>query len=449
MFQLLTQNLGRIFDRIKSGGILSEAQIDSAMRDIRIALLEADVALPVVKDFISAVKAKAIGQAIVKSVRPSQMVIKIIHDEIINILSSPTNEAELQLKSQAPVNILMVGLQGSGKTTASAKLALRLKNQNKKILLVSLDTYRPAAQQQLAKLASSVEIDCFKIIDGITPIEITERAIKEAKLLAYDIVIYDTAGRLHIDDKMIAEVLNIKDLIKPVETLLVVDSLIGQDAVVVASNFDHKLGITGVILSRIDGDARGGAALSIKHVTNKPIKFLSSGEKLSSLQAFNPQTIASRILDMGDIISFVEQAASIIDREEAEKAAKRLKQGKFDLNDYLSQIRGIKKLGGLGSMIKMLPGASKMIDQISQSRLSEKIIPQQEAIILSMTLAERKNPDLLNASRRKRIASGSGTSVQQVNVLLKQFYQISGLMKKASRMDPKSLMGRGIGKLFS
>ena len=449
MFQQLTQNLGKIFDRIKNSGTLSEAQIDLAMRDIRIALLEADVALPVVKDFISAVKSKAIGQEIIKSVRPSQMVIKIIHDEIINILSSPANETALQLKSQAPVNILLVGLQGSGKTTASAKLALKLKNQNKKVLLVSLDTYRPAAQEQLAKLASTIEIDCLGIVEGSTPIEITQRAIKESRLSAYDIVIYDTAGRLHIDDEMIDEVLKIKVLIKPVETILVVDSLIGQDAVVVASNFDQKLDITGVILSRVDGDARGGAALSIKHVTNKPIKFLSAGEKLSSLEEFNPETIASRILDMGDIISFVEKAAGIIDKEEAEKAARRLKQGKFNLNDYLGQIRSIKKLGGISSMISMLPGATKIMDKVNQSKVSEKLLPHQEAIILSMTLSERKNPDLLNASRKKRIASGSGTSIQQVNVLLKQFLQISDVMKKASRMDPKSLMRSGIGKLFS
>lgn len=448
MFQTLSQNLTKIFDRLTRGGTLSEEQINETMRDIRIALLEADVALPVVKDFIAEVKSKALGQEIIKSVSPGQMVINIIHKELINILSSSKEETSLQLKSIPPVNIFMVGLQGSGKTTASAKLALRLKNQNKKILLVSLDTYRPAAQEQLAILAKSINVDCLPIITGQNPIDITKRALHESKLSAYDIVIYDTAGRLQIDDDMMNEALNIKNLILPTETILVVDAMTGQDSVIIANNFNQKLGITGVILSRIDGDSKGGAALSIKHVTNKPIKFLSTGEKLANLEEFDAERIASRILDMGDIVAFVEKAAGVIDRQEAERTAAKIKKGRFDLEDYLNQMKSIKKLGGFGSMLRMLPGINKIMDKVDQSKLNSKIIDHQVAIILSMTRKERKNPDLLNASRRKRIADGSGTSVQKVNALLKQFQQISGFMKKASNMDQKSLMRGGLGKLF-
>ncbi len=448
MFHTLTQNLTKIFDRIKRNGVLSEDQINDTMRDIRIALLEADVALPVVKDFIAEVKLKALGQEIIKSVSPGQMVVKIIYNELINILSSPVGETNLQLKSEPPVNILMVGLQGSGKTTASAKLALRLKNQNKKVLLVSLDTYRPAAQEQLTILANSVQIDCLAIVPNHNPIDITKRALHESKLAAYDVVIYDSAGRMQIDQQMMQEVSVIKNLLSPSETILVIDAMTGQDSVITASNFDQKLGITGVILSRIDGDAKGGAALSIKHVTKKPIKFLSTGEKLTDLEEFDPERIASRILDMGDIISFVEKATSLIDRQEAEKTTAKLKKGKFDLEDYLMQMRNIKKLGGFGSMLNMLPGVNKIMDKLDQSKLNDKLIDHQEAIILSMTKKERKNPDLLNASRRKRIAEGSGNSIQKVNILLKQFKQISSVMKKASNMNPKSLMRGGIGNLF-
>ena len=449
MFQTLTENLIKIFDNIKRSGTLSVEQIDNTMRDIRVALLEADVALPVVKDFIARVKEKSTGQEIIKSVSPGQMVIKIIHDEIINILSSDQSEIILQLKSEPPVNILMVGLQGSGKTTFSAKLALRLKNQNKKVLLVSLDTYRPAAQEQLSILAKSIEVDSLAIVLGENPIEITKRAMQEAKLSGYDIVIYDTAGRLHIDDEMIEELLVVKNLIKPTETLLVADSMIGQDSVVIASNFDQKIQLSGIILSRIDGDSRGGAALSIKYVTGKPIKFLSTGEKLLDIEEFNPERLASRILDMGDVVSFVEKAATIMDNEEAERSAARLKKGKFDLNDYLLQIKNIKKMGGFASVISMLPGVGKMMNKINESKINEKLLSHQEAMILSMTKKERKNPDLLNASRRKRIADGSGTTVQKVNILLKQFKQISDLMKKTSKMDSKTLGRSGIGKFFS
>lgn len=449
MFQALTKNLTKIFDKIKGTGTLNEDQIDSAMRDIRVALLEADVALPVARSFIANVKEKAQGQEIIKSVSPAQMIIKIINDELVNLLAPTKEESALNLNSAPPVNILIVGLQGSGKTTASAKLALKLKNQNKKVLLVSLDTYRPAAQEQLKILSSDIGVDSLEIMKEQSPLEITNRAIKEAKLSGYDVVIYDSAGRLHIDEAMINEVALVKKAINPTETLLVIDSMIGQDAITVASNFDEKLSISGVILSRIDGDSRGGAALSVRHSTGKPIKFLSTGEKPADFEKFNAETIASRILDMGDIVSLVEKASSLIDQEEAEKTAARLKKGKFDLDDYISQIKNIKKLGGFSSIMSMIPGMSKFSDKIGDTSAKEKMLNQQEAIVSSMTKKERRNPDILNASRKQRIAAGSGTSPQQINNLLKQFKQISTFMKKASKMDPKSMMRSGLGNLFS
>ncbi len=449
MFQTLTQNLTKIFDKIKGAGALTEAHIDSAMRDIRIALLEADVALPVVRAFISEVSEKAKGVEVVKSVSPAQMVIKIINDEMIRLLQPDENESKINLQSVPPLNLLIVGLQGSGKTTASAKLALKLKSTGKKVLLVSLDTYRPAAQDQLEILAKSIEVDSLPIIKEQLPIAITERAITAAKLSGYDVVIYDTAGRLHIDDDMINEAIKVKSLVKPTETFLVMDAMIGQDAVNVASNFNHKLDITGVILSRIDGDSKGGAALSVRYITGKPIKFLSTGEKPDEFEEFDAKRIASRILDMGNVVSFVERAASVIDRSEAEKTAAKLKKGQFDLDDYISQIKMIKKMGGLGSMMNFLPGISKLSDKIGDLSSGEKALVSQMAIVNSMTKKERKNPDILNASRKKRVATGSGTTVQQVNILLKQFKQISTTMKKVSRMNPKTLLRSGIGKLFS
>jgi signal recognition particle subunit SRP54 len=449
MFKTLTQNFTKIFDKIKGTGVLTEERIDEAMRDVRIALLEADVALPVVREFIAGVKEKAKGQEVVKSVSPAQMVIKIINDELISLLAPNEDEARLNLNNVPPVNILVVGLQGSGKTTSSAKLALKLKQQNKKILLVSLDTYRPAAQEQLEILARDIGVDSLAIIDGQNPLDITKRSLVESKLAAYDVVIYDSAGRLHIDEQMIHEVASVKKLINPTETLLVIDSMIGQDAVTVASTFNEKLNITGVVLSRIDGDARGGAALSVRHVTGKPIKFLSTGEKTGDFEEFDAKRIASRILDMGDVISLVEKAASVIDQQEAEKAAARLKKGQFDLDDYISQIKNIKKLGGFGSVMGMLPGMSKFSSKIGDMSANDKLLNAQIAIVSSMTKKEKRKPEILNASRKKRVALGSGTSVQQVNVLLKQFQQISTAMKRVSKMDPKSMMRSGLGKLFS
>ncbi len=449
MFQSLTQNFTKIFDKIKGVGALTESQIDESMRDIRIALLEADVALPVIREFISNVKEKAKGQEVAKSVSPAQMVIKIINDEIIKLLAPSQNEAQINLDSSPPANILIVGLQGSGKTTASAKLALKLKEQNKKVLLVSLDTYRPAAQEQLQILANSIEVDSLEIQNGQNPLEITNRALKESKLSDYDVVIYDSAGRLHIDEEMICEVSEIKKIINPTETLLIIDSMIGQDAVTVASNFHEKLNISGIILSRIDGDSRGGAALSVRHVTGKPIKFLSNGEKPTDFEVFDAKRVTSRILDMGDVVSLVEKATSVIDHKEAEKTAAKLKKGKFDLDDYISQIKTIKKLGGFSSMMSMIPGISKFANKIGEPQAGDKILNVQMAIVCSMTKKEKSSPSLLNASRKQRIAKGSGTSVQQINTLLKQFKQISTMMKKAAKMDPKSMIRGSIGKLFS
>lgn len=448
MFQTLTQNLSSIFNKLRGYGALSEEHIDIAMREIRIALLEADVSLPVAKDFIAAVKSRALGQEVIQSITPGQLVVKIFHDELTKILSSTEEEQKLNLKATPPVNIMMVGLQGSGKTTASAKIALKLKNQGKKCLLVSLDTYRPAAQEQLKILADSIEVDSLSIVSSEQPEAITKRAVKESKIGGYDVVIYDTAGRLHVDNEMMDELTNVKSITSPMEILFTADAMTGQDAVNIAKSFHEKLEITGCVLTRIDGDARGGAALSIKYVVGKPIKFLGTGEKLTALEEFSAERIASRILDMGDIVSLVETATSAISSDEAAATMKKMQKGKFDLEDFLAQLRSINKMGGMSKMLKMLPGIGGMMDKIDQSKLSGKVIAHQEAIILSMTKKERKNPDILNASRRKRIAAGSGTSVPEVNKLIKQFVQIRDMMKKMGKMGPQGFMRSGLGKMF-
>ena len=449
MFQALSSKLSGVFDYLRSSGALTEEDINKAMRDIRVALLEADVALPVVKDFIESVKLRAVGRDVIKSVTPGQMVVKIIHDELVSLLSSTAEEMTLNFKSEPPVSFMMIGLQGSGKTTSSAKLALYLKEQqNKKTLLVSLDTYRPAAQEQLEILAQSIKVDSLKIIQEQKPLDIVRRAIEEGRLGGYDVVIYDTAGRVHVDDVMMDELKTVKSMIDPKEVLLVADSMTGQDAVNIASEFNNKLSITGVILTRVDGDARGGAALSIKHITKKPIKFIGVGEKVTAIEEFHPDRMASRILGMGDVVTLVEKAVEAVDQEEAAKITNKFKKGTFDLDDYLGQMRTIKKMGGFKDIVSMLPGMGKVLPQIDMTQ-KEAMIARQEAIILSMTKKERRKPAILNASRRKRIASGSGTSVQDVNKLLKQFIQISDMMKKASRMDQKTLMRSGLGKLFS
>jgi signal recognition particle subunit SRP54 len=440
MFESLTKNLGKIFDKLRNRGTITESDLDETMREVRIAFLEADVSLSVIKDFISQVREKAIGQGVVKSISPGQMIIKIINDELINFLKSTDEEMKLNLHASPPVPILLAGLQGSGKTTSAGKLALFLKNQKKSVFLVSTDIYRPAAREQLKIIADKIGVDSLPIIQDETVDEIIARSKKELKTGQYDVVIYDTAGRLHIDSELIDELKSAKDKIKPNEILLVIDSLTGQDAVNVAKEFNEAVGVTGVILTRIDGDGRGGAALSVKHVTKAPIKFVGVGEKLEALEPFVAERIASRILGKGDIVSLVEKAIEVSDQNEMEKIAKRMQSGKFDLNDYSSQLKNIEKLGGISSIMGMLPGMSKFSDKISPDKLNDKPIKRQIAIISSMTKLERRNPDILNASRKKRVAKGSGVEVSEINKLLKQYLQISSLIKKTKNMDPKSLM---------
>lgn len=440
MFQSLTEKLGSIFDNLRGKGSLNEEDVNLALREIRVALLEADVALPVVKDFVERIRVKAVGQEIVKSVSPAQMVVKIVNDEMIELLGA-TN-TELSFHGTAPIVYLMVGLQGSGKTTSTAKISKYLTDKmRKKVLMASLDTYRPAAQDQLAQLGTQTGIATLPIVAGEDPITITQRALNEGRLGGYDIVMLDTAGRLAIDDVLMNEVVAIRDLAKPTETLLVVDAMTGQDAVNTASAFDSKIGITGLMLTRVDGDARGGAAMSMRAVTGKPIKLMGIGEKWDALEPFHADRIASRILGMGDVVSLVEKAIETVNEAEAEDMAKRFNEGRFDLNDMLNQFRQMKRMGGIGSLMKMLPGLGRYSDQIDSANLDNSILKHQEAIILSMTKAERVRPALLNAKRRQRIATGSGTTVQDVNRLIKQFEQMETMMRRMKKMGVSGMMG--------
>lgn len=439
MFDSLAEKLGGVFDRLAHRGALTEADVDNAMREIRVALLEADVALPVVKDFVAKVREQAVGQAVIKSVTPSQMVVKIVNDALIEMLGG--ENAALDLNAAAPVPVLMVGLQGSGKTTTSAKLGLRLKKDGKRVLMASLDVYRPAAQEQLAQLGRQTGVDTLPVIIGEKPKAIASRAMTEGRKGGYDVVILDTAGRLHIDLDMMAEVAEVRALVNPHETLLVVDALAGQDAVNIAREFNEKIGVTGIVLTRIDGDSRGGAALSMRAVTGKPIKFLGAGEKVEALEPFHPDRLAGRILGMGDVVSLVETAAEKMDKNEAERVAKRMMDGRFDLNDMLSQLRQMQKMGDLKGLLGMLPGMGKFKAQIDAAKIDDKIFKRQEAVILSMTPYERRNPDIIKASRKKRIAAGCGLSVQDVNKLLKQYEQIAEVMKKMKKMGKRGLFG--------
>ncbi len=447
MFQNLTNNLSKIFDKLRNKGVITEAHLDETLREIRIALLEADVAIEAIKHFISIIREKAIGQDVIKSISPGQMIIKIINDELVNFLSSEAKESNLNLSAKPPVSILMAGLQGSGKTTSAGKLALYLKKQKKHVLLVSLDIYRPAAREQLEILGKKIEVDSLPIIEKESVMEILARASKQAVNGNYDVVIYDTAGRLHIDEGLIAELIEVKNFIKPTEILLALDSLTGQDAAVIGKKFNEAVSISGVILTRIDGDNRGGAALSIKYVTGAPIKFMGIGEKLEDFEVFAPDRIASRILGMGDIVSLVEKAISAADEDEMAKLTKRMEAGKFNLNDYATQLRNIQKIGGFSSIVSMLPGIGKLMKNLPADKISDKPIKKQLAIINSMTKLERRNPDILNASRKKRIAAGSGSEISEINRLLKQYIQIASVIKKAKSMDPKSLM-RSMPKFF-
>lgn len=429
----MTDKLGAVFAKITSRGVLNEKDIDEAMREIRIALLEADVSLPVVKEFIAGVKEQALGEKVVKSVTPGQMVVKIVHDELVKLLGAES--CELNLRAAAPVVILMVGLQGSGKTTTSAKIAHRLQNkQHKKVMLASLDIYRPAAQEQLAQLGQQINAVSLPIVKGEKPAEITRRALKEARNGVFDVLILDTAGRLHIDQQLMDEVVEVKNIARPAEILLVADAMIGQDACHVAEEFNRQVGISGIVLTRIDGSARAGAALSMKMVSGVPIKYLGTGEKIDEIEEFYPERLAGRILGQGDVVSLVEKAIENVDQAEAEKMAQKMLKGKFDLEDMLNQLKQVQKLGSIGNLVGMIPGLSKFKNQIAESGVGDNLIKKQEAIILSMTKGERRNPDIIKASRKKRIAAGAGVEVHEVNKLLKQYVQMATMMKKMGKM---------------
>jgi signal recognition particle subunit SRP54 len=441
MFDALSGKLGEVFDRLRRRGSLSEADVSEALREIRLALLDADVALPVVKDFINEVRVKAVGTEVLRSVSPGQMVVKIVNDALVAALGGTA--VGINLLAPAPIPILMVGLQGSGKTTTSGKLALRLRTkERRKILLASLDTQRPAAQLQLEQLAVRAEVASLPIIAGQTPLQIAQRAMETARREVYDVVILDTAGRLSIDLALMEEVKSIRFAVNPIETLLVVDAMTGQDAVATARAFNEALGITGIVMTRMDGDARGGAALSMRAITGAPIKLVGVGEKLDALDNFDPERVAGRILGMGDIVGLVERAAETIDQAEAEKMARKMAKGKFDLEDYAAQLKQIAKMGSLSGIMGMLPGVGKIKQQLADANLETTVFKRQAAIIGSMTKAERKNPDLLKASRKKRVAAGSGTTVQDVNKLLKQFDDMSTMMKRMNKAGGQAAMLR-------
>jgi len=442
MFESLTTRLTGVLDRLKRRGALTEDDVYEAMREIRVALLEADVALPVVKDLVARVRERAVGQEVIKSITPGQMVVKIVHDELVAILGAETGELRLD---SPPAVILMAGLQGSGKTTTSAKLARRLRlKEHKKVLLASLDTQRPAAQTQLEVLARQCEVASLPIVPGQYALDIARRALETARREGYDVLILDTAGRLSIDDALMTELAQVRDLSHPAETLLVADALTGQDAVNTARIFHERIGVSGIVLTRLDGDGRGGAALSMRHVTGQPIKLVGMGEKLDALEPFHPDRVAARILDMGDVVSLVEQAAELVDKEDAEKLARKLAKGSFDLGDLRGQLQQMRKMGGMKGILGKLPGVQKMQKQLEQANVDEKVIGRQCAIIDSMTPKERKNADLINASRKRRIAAGSGTSVQDVNRLLKQHRQMQDMMKRMKKAGGmQKLFGRG------
>ncbi len=433
MFDNLSDRLSGIFDGLKRRGALKEADVTEALREVRVALLEADVALPVVKEFVAAVKTKAIGQDVLKSVTPGQQVVKIVNDEMVAMLGAES--AGLNTVGVPPVVFLMVGLQGSGKTTTTAKIAKRLTEKDgKKVMMASLDVRRPAAQEQLKVLGEQIGVKTLPIIEGQMPTDIARRAMDAAKLQGFDVLMLDTAGRLHVDQSLMAEVVAVRDISNPAETLLIADSLTGQDAVNVAKEFDAQVGITGVALTRMDGDGRGGAALSMRAVTGKPIKLAGTGEKMDALEDFHPERVASRILGMGDVVSLVEKAAETIEKEDAEKMAKKMAKGTFDLEDLRTQLQQMSKMGGMKSVLGLLPGMGKLKGAMNQPGVDDKMFKRQEAIISSMTPAERQKPQLLNASRKKRVAAGSGTSVQEVNKLLKMHMQMAKMMKKMSKM---------------
>lgn len=447
MFEALTDRLGGVFDGLLGRGALSEKDVSAALREIRVALLEADVALPVVKDFIASIREKAVGEDVIRSVKPGQQVVKIVHDGLVDLLGGDSADTSLRVDTP-PAVIMMAGLQGSGKTTTTAKIAQRLASRDKKkILLASLDTRRPAAMEQLAILADQCgdAVSALPIVKDQSPAEIARRALQAAKLGGYDIVFLDTAGRTSIDEQMMAEASDIARIARPNETLLVADSLTGQDAVETARRFHERLPLTGLVLTRMDGDGRGGAALSMRAVTGLPIKFLGTGEKLDGLDVFDARRLAGRILGQGDIVSLVEKAGDQMDQDKAEKLAKKMSKGKFDLDDLAEQFKQMQKMGGLGGIMGMLPGAKKAKQAMAAANLDDRVLKQQAAIISSMTRAERAKPALLNASRRKRIAAGAGVQVADVNKVLKMHRQMADMMKKLSKGGMKGMLGAMAG----
>jgi signal recognition particle subunit SRP54 len=456
MFDSLSNRLGDVFDRLRRHGALSEDDVGAALREIRVALLEADVALPVVRDFVAAVREKALGQEVLRSVTPAQMVVKIVHDHLVEVLGGGAAEQPggaradgIDLNAPAPVVVMLVGLQGSGKTTTAAKIALRLKQrQRKKVLLASLDVQRPAAQEQLAVLGRQVGVTSLPIVPGERPVAITERALRTGRTEGYDVVILDTAGRLHVNEELMLEVAAVRAAANPHETLLVADAMTGQDAVNVAKAFGERAGITAIVLTRVDGDARGGAALSMRSITGKPIVLIGVGERIEALEEFHAERIAGRILGMGDVVGLVEKAAETVDEEEAEKLAAKLEKGRFDLDDLAAQLRQIRRMGGMSGMLGLLPGIGKLKKQLGEANIDEGIIKRQEAIISSMTKGERRNPKLLNGSRRRRIASGSGTTVPEINRLLKQYQDMADITKKMKKLGNKGLMRHGLAGLL-
>jgi len=443
MFDSLSGRLSEVFDRLKRRGAITESDVAEVMREVRVALLEADVALPVVKDFIDQVREKAIGGEALRSVTPGQMIIKIVHDHLVEMLGSEASE--LALNAVPPVPVMMVGLQGSGKTTTTAKIARRLQERDKKkVLMASLDVRRPAAQEQLKVLGEQAGVATLPIVEGQMPVEIARRAMQAGRLQGVDVVLLDTAGRLHVDEALMAEMADIHGASTPAEVLLVADALTGQDAVNVARQFNERIQLTGIVLTRIDGDGRGGAALSMRSVTGCPIKLLGTGEGLDALEAFHPDRIASRILGMGDVVSLVEKAQETIEEEEAERLAKKLEKGRFDLEDLRDQLRQMRKMGGLEGMMGLLPGVKNVKKQMADANVDERVLIRQEAIICSMTPDERRRPKLINASRKRRIAQGSGSTVPEVNRVLKQWKQMAVMMKKVKKMGKKGMMRAGL-----
>ena len=443
MFDNLTNKFEGIFSSLKKAPSLDEKQVDEGLREIRLALLEADVSIKVTKDFIEKVKPKALGKEIIRSTSPGQMVVKIVYDELVSLLGD--KNVEINLNAVPPVSVMLVGLQGSGKTTTTSKLAKFLeKNKKKKIMMVSLDVYRPAAQEQLKLLGEQNNINTLPIIEGQLPSDICRRALSAASLNGSEVILFDTAGRTQIDLQMMNEIKQIEEIIKPSETILVADSLTGQVAANVAKEFKNTVNLSGIILTRSDGDGRGGAALSMKYVADVPIKFLGVGEKVENLEVFYPDRIANRILGMGDIVTLVEKASEDIDEEKLKKTEERLKKGQFTLEDYLSQLKQMKKMGGIEGLMSFLPGVSKIKSQMDQAGVDEKVITQNEAVILSMTKKERENPKLIDGSRKKRIANGSGTDIATINKLLKQFKMMSEMMKKMSKGNTQGLADKGI-----